>query len=158
MVKKQDTGCGLIFTWRSSETDTLDRINMSGLRTSDMEHRVGQGNATSGGYVDLSNYKYNETKVSFANGVPVDAFTRAHIVTTIKKKNEMSIRYNGELIAYNSNATDPIDMSRVTTMELGKYCNHIIGEFIIFKEALSKSQARKIENYLGQKWGIEMIN
>ncbi len=94
-----------------------------------------------------------------ANNLPVDAIGKPHILALLKNGNLLKIRYDGQFIAgVDSGATAQVEGTRAGLFEIGQDFDGLIGEFVVFNKALSTAEIKKIEGYLGQKWGIEVIH
>ncbi len=71
--------------------------------------------------------------------------------------------FTAEILANSSTAGDSIDMSLSTDFSIGKFFpdnNYFflgyIGEFIVFKRALTDAEIKDIEKYLSKKWSIKI--
>ena len=76
---------------------------------------------------------------------------------------EMIMRLNGQQIASNSSITDNIINSHISPFVVGKMridswysLDGLIGEIIIYGNALGINEIQKIESYLSKKWGIKI--
>ena len=84
------------------------------------------------------------------------------IITFVKNGSIVKIKINAEILA-NSTSSGTIDMSLSADFSIGKYPpdnNYFflgyIGEFIVFKKALTDAEIKDIEKYLSKKWAIKI--
>ncbi|MFZ9470761.1 MAG: hypothetical protein ACO26G_06935, partial [Rickettsiales bacterium] len=84
------------------------------------------------------------------------------IISFLKNSNNSDLRINyDETVIANSSATASVSASLSAPFIVGKFrtnsdyfFNGNIGEIIIFDRALNENERNKIEDYLGEKWGI----
>ena len=85
------------------------------------------------------------------------------IITFIKNGSNVKIKINAEILA-NSTSSATIDMSLFADFSIGKFIPAVndyyfygyIGEFIVFKRALTDAEIKDIETYLSKKWSIKI--
>jgi hypothetical protein len=85
------------------------------------------------------------------------------IITFIKNGSNVKIKINAEILA-NSTSSATIDMSLSADFSIGKFIPAVndyyfygyIGEFIVFKRALTDAEIKDIEKYLSKKWSIKI--
>ncbi len=89
-------------------------------------------------------------------------FDKDKIISFVKNSNNLDLRINfNETAVSNSLATATLLPSLRAPIVIGKFrtdsnyfFNGNIGEIIIFDRALNENERKKIEEYLGEKWGI----
>ncbi len=85
------------------------------------------------------------------------------IITFLKNGSVVKIKINAEILA-NSTSSATIDMSLSADFSIGKYLPATndyyfygyIGEFIVFKRALTDAEINEVEQYLSKKWSIKI--
>ena len=85
------------------------------------------------------------------------------IITFVKNGSIVKIKINAEILA-NSTSSGTIDTSLSADFSIGRYppANYsycfrgYIGEFIVFKKALTDAEIKDIEKYLSKKWSIKI--
>lgn len=78
------------------------------------------------------------------------------ILSFIKRPpSNLLIKINGNNFAESSVATSTVN-NVLGTFYIGKNLNGHIGEVIVFNRGLKDSEIEKVENYLSQKWGINL--
>jgi prepilin-type N-terminal cleavage/methylation domain-containing protein len=84
------------------------------------------------------------------------------IITFVKNDSNVKIKINAEILA-NSTSSATIDMSLSADFSIGKYTTDdnyffwgYIGEFIVFKRALTDAEINDVEKYLSKKWAIKI--
>jgi prepilin-type N-terminal cleavage/methylation domain-containing protein len=85
------------------------------------------------------------------------------IITFIKNGFDVKIKVNSEILANSSNSNATIDLSLSGDFSIGKYppddnyyFKGYVGEFIVFKKALTDEEISSIETYLSKKWAIKI--
>lgn len=86
------------------------------------------------------------------------------IISFLKNSNNSDLRINyNETVIANSGAVATVSASLSAPIIVGKFrtnsdyfFNGNIGEIIIFDRALNENERKKIEDYLGEKWGINI--
>ena len=85
------------------------------------------------------------------------------IITFVKNASNVKIKINSALLINSSSSSATMDMSLSADFSIGKFLpdnNYFflgyIGEFIVFKKALTDAEIKDIETYLSKKWSIKI--
>ena len=85
------------------------------------------------------------------------------IITFVKNGSNVKIKINSALLINSSSSSATMDMSLSADFSIGKFLpdnNYFflgyIGEFIVFKKALTDAEINDVEKYLSKKWSIKI--
>lgn len=113
-------------------------------------------------------FDYGVAGGATANRVATSTLTNFNnkntIISFLKNSNNSDLRINyNETVIANSSAVANVSASLSAPFIVGKFrtdsnyfFNGNIGEIIIFDRALNENERKKIEDYLGEKWGINI--
>jgi hypothetical protein len=85
------------------------------------------------------------------------------IITFVKKGSNVIIKINATILANSLSSSATINTSLSADFSIGKYppddnyyFKGYVGEFIVFKKALTDEEISSIETYLSKKWAIKI--
>ena len=85
------------------------------------------------------------------------------IITFVKNGSNVVIKINATILANSLNSSATINTSLSANFSIGKYppddnyyFKGYVGEFIVFKKALTDEEISSIETYLSKKWSIKI--
>ena len=124
-----------------------------------------QSHAQEGGKV-LIDYGRDSNPNLMRTATPAltDFLNQNKIITFVKNGPNVKIKINSAIMANSSNSDNSIDTSLSADFSIGRYppANYsycfrgYIGEFIVFKKALTDAEIKDIEKYLSKKWSIKI--
>ena len=92
-----------------------------------------------------------------------DFLNQNKIITFVKNASNVKIKINSALLINSSSSSATMDMSLSADFSIGKFLpdnNYFflgyIGEFIVFKKALTDAEINDVEKYLSKKWAIKI--
>ncbi len=124
-----------------------------------------QSHAQEGGKV-LIDYGRDSNPNLMRTATPAltDFLNQNKIITFVKNGPNVKIKINSAIMANSSNSDNSIDTSLSADFSIGRYppANYsycfrgYIGEFIVFKKALTDAEINDVEKYLSKKWSIKI--
>jgi prepilin-type N-terminal cleavage/methylation domain-containing protein len=116
---------------------------------------------------DRVSIDYGDTNVSGASRVSTPFLTnflnQNKIITFVKNGSNVVIKINAAILANSSSSSATINTSLSANFSIGKYppddnyyFKGYVGEFIVFKKALTDAEISSIETYLSKKWAIKI--
>ena len=93
-----------------------------------------------------------------------DFLNQNKIITFVKNGSNGKVKINSAILTDSSIANAVLDLSLSADFSIGKYppVNYsycfkgYIGEFIVFKKALTDAEINDVEKYLSKKWAIKI--
>ncbi len=118
-----------------------------------------EGNRVLIDYGDMSNPNGGRTTTP----ILTDFLNQNKIITFVKNASNVKIKINSALLINSSSSSATMDMSLSADFSIGKFLpdnNYFflgyIGEFIVFKKALTDAEINDVEKYLSKKWAIKI--
>ena len=118
-----------------------------------------EGNRVLIDYGDMSNPNAGRTTTP----ILTDFLNQNKIITFVKNASNVKIKINSALLTNSSSSSATMDMSLSADFSIGKFLpdnNYFflgyIGEFIVFKKALTDAEINDVEKYLSKKWSIKI--
>lgn len=104
------------------------------------------------------NSEANRTTIVPDSKYPADLFNKSQIMVVKKDENGVLIRNNGVELIKKIDANVGIPINETANFPFSDYFQGLVGEFIIFKTDVDISTIKKIEKFLSQKWGVEIVD
>jgi hypothetical protein len=110
-------------------------------------------------YGDMSNASAGRTSTP----ILTNFLNQNKIITFVKNGSNVKVKINSAILANSSIANAVLDVSLSGDFSIGKFLpdnNYFflgyIGEFIVFKKALTDAEINDVEKYLSKKWSIKV--